>query len=69
MDTGLKIAYYGLFSGLLFMFATFFVGLIWEWLTPYIFAGFIFCYVILPVYGMAYDLNSGDFEEREGYSP
>jgi hypothetical protein len=61
---GPKFALWGIIIGLFIFFALgpILASKAWLW----IFAAF---YVGFPISGLVYDLKSGDFEEREGYSP
>lgn len=68
-DFGLKLAYGGIGSGLLLLLGFPFIGALGPIGSNVYFAAFVFCYVLLPMIGMAYDLESEDFEDREGYEP
>jgi len=66
---GLKLAYSGIGSGLLLLLGSPFIGAFGPIGGGVYFAAFVFCYVLLPMVGIAYDLKSEDFKDREGYEP
>jgi hypothetical protein len=66
---GIKLAYSGIAVGLLLFAGLPFTGALGPTGGAVYFGVFIFCYVGLPIIGITYDLESGDFEDREGYQP
>lgn len=66
---GIKLGYGGIAAGLLLFAGLPLVPALGPIGGIVYFGAFVFCYLVLPMIGISYDLKSGDFEEREGYQP
>lgn len=68
-NPGVKSALVGIAVGTLLFVGFPFLEALSPVASAVYFGAFVFCYAVMPLGGLVYDLRSGDFEKREGYSP